>query len=46
MIPYQKYSLIKDETNGGVMDGHTGKLGHEQLAEQLMNMIENKKGSN
>jgi hypothetical protein len=43
MIPYQKYSLIKDETNGGVMDGHTGKIGHTQLAKQLMNMIENKK---
>jgi hypothetical protein len=43
MIPYQKYSLIKDETNGGVMDGHTGRMGHIQLANQLMNMIENKK---
>jgi hypothetical protein len=43
MIPYQKYSLIKDETNGGVMDGHTGKVGHMELAEHLMSLIENKK---
>jgi hypothetical protein len=38
-----KYSLIKDETNGGVMDGHTGKIGHIQLSQQLMSLIENKK---
>jgi hypothetical protein len=38
-----KYSLIKDETNGGVMDGHTGKIGHIQLAKQLMSLMENKK---
>ena len=43
MIPYQKYSLIKDETDGGVMDGHTGKVGHTQLAKQLIDLIENKK---
>jgi hypothetical protein len=43
MIPYKKYSLIKDETNGGVMDGHTGKIGHIQLSQQLMSLIENKK---
>ena len=46
MIPYKKYSLIKDETNGGVMDGHTGRVGHMELAEHLMSIIENKKGSN
>lgn len=43
MIPYKKYSLIKDETNGMVMDGHTGKIGHQELAQQLIDLISHKK---
>ncbi|MFM7018631.1 hypothetical protein [Flavobacterium sp.] len=43
MIPRQEYSLIVDETNGAVPDRHTGKIGHIQLAQQLMDLIEDKK---
>jgi hypothetical protein len=39
MIPYVKYETIYDHTNGNVDDLHTGKNGHIELANNLLNHI-------
>lgn len=38
-IPYKKYTTIFEETNGAVDDLHTSKIGHQQLASDLINLI-------
>jgi hypothetical protein len=39
-IPYKKYTTIHDETNGIVDDLHTSKIGHQELASDLIKLIE------
>jgi hypothetical protein len=39
-IPYKKYTTIFQETNGVVNDLHTSKIGHQELATDLINLIE------
>jgi hypothetical protein len=40
-IPYRKYELIVDETNGEIQDKHLSRNGHKVLAKDLMDIIEN-----
>ena len=39
-IPYKKYTTIFEETNGSVDDLHTSKIGHQQLAFDLISLIQ------
>lgn len=39
-IPHKKYTTIFDETNGAVDDLHTSKIGHQELASDLINLIQ------
>jgi hypothetical protein len=39
-IPYKKYELIVDETNGAIPDKHTSGNGHKELANDLIKEIE------
>ena len=39
-IPYVKYELITDETNGNIPDKHISRNGHMELAKDLMKQIE------
>jgi hypothetical protein len=40
-IPYKKYTTISQETNNVVDDLHTSKIGHQELATDLIALIEN-----
>lgn len=39
LFPFKKYKSVKEETNGDIDDFHYGELGHNQLANDLLDEI-------
>jgi hypothetical protein len=39
LLPFKKYSSVREETNGIIDDFHYGELGHSQLAKDLLSKI-------
>jgi hypothetical protein len=39
LMPYKKRSTISEETENKIQDFHYGKIGHEQLAQDIIDYI-------